>query len=149
MTPESFNFIPALPEIFLLSMICVVLLVDLFVRQQQRMLTYALTQISLVGTALLVVCLYQQSVTIIFNGSFIWDPIAGLFKLFILGTSIFAFVYARDYIKTRQIPESEYYLLGLFSILGMLVLVSAYSLLTIFLGLENYFLKRSILLMMM
>lgn len=136
MTPESFNFIPALPEIFLLGMICVVLLADLFVTQKQRWLTYSLAQLSLIGTAALVGYLYQLPKTIIFDGSFIWDPIASLFKLFILIVSLFAFIYARDYIKSRQIAEGEYYLLGLFSILGMLVLVSAYSLLTVFLGLE-------------
>lgn len=136
---ETFNFLPALPEIFLLGMIGVVLLADLFLPQQKRCLTYLLTQLALVGTACWVLYLpylYGHPTAIIFDNSFIWDPIAGLFKLFILVVSIFAFIYAHDYIKTRSMPEGEYYLLGLLSILGMLVLVSAYSLLTLFLGLE-------------
>lgn len=138
MIATNFNFICALPEIFLLGMICVVLLVDLFVPQKQRLLTYTLTQMTLLGVAILVIGLYKQPAQITFYGSYIWDPLAGLAKLFIVGSSIFAFVYARDYIKTRQILEGEYYLLGLFSILGMLVLVSAYSLLTLFLGIELF-----------
>ena len=48
----------------------------------------------------------------------------------------FAFAYAREYIEARKIPVSEYYLLGLFSILGMSIMVSAYSFLSIYLGLE-------------
>ena len=38
--------------------------------------------------------------------------------------------------ETRKILRSEYYLLGLFSVLGMSIMVSAYSFLTIYLGLE-------------
>lgn len=127
---------PAAPEIFLLIMTCVIMLVDLFVKQRHQLLTYVLTQLTLIVTAILVIRLYASPITTIFAGNFVWDPIAGILKIFILGTSLFAFVYARDYINTREIPRGEYYLLGLFSVLGMLVLVSAYSFLTVFLGLE-------------
>lgn len=130
------NFIPALPEIFLLSMICIVLLVDLFISQRNRLLTYGLTQFTLLGTLFLVLYLLPKSSTIIFGGGFIWDPLAALLKIFILGTSCFAFVYARKYISERNVPQGEYYLLGLFSVLGMLVLVSAYNFITLFIGLE-------------
>lgn len=129
------NF-PATPEIFLLAMTCIVLLADLFIQQEARLLTYILTQITLVMTAGLVLHLYFTPRVIIFNGSFIWDPIAGLLKLAILAIGFFIFVYARDYIQARKIPLGEYYVLSLFSILGMLVLVSSYSFITLYLGLE-------------
>jgi len=44
--------------------------------------------------------------------------------------------YAREYITSRKIARSDYYLLLLFSVLGMLVMISAHSFLTIYLGLE-------------
>ena len=46
------------------------------------------------------------------------------------------FLYSRDYIKARDINKGEYYVLGLFGMLGMMIMVSAHSLLTIYLGLE-------------
>lgn len=130
------TYLLVLPEIFLLSMICVIILVDLFVTQKQRILTYVLTQFTLVATAGITLWLFQQPEALIFNDSFVFDHIALTLKLFMLVISIFAFLYARSYINERAIPQGEYYILGLFSILGMLVLVSAYSFITLFLGLE-------------
>ncbi len=47
-----------------------------------------------------------------------------------------AFLYARDYLQDRKLFKGEYYVLGLFAMFGMMVMVSAHSLLTIYLGLE-------------
>jgi NADH-quinone oxidoreductase subunit N len=46
------------------------------------------------------------------------------------------FVYSTDYLKRRQLLKGEYYVLGLFATLGGMVLISAGSLLTLYLGLE-------------
>jgi NADH-quinone oxidoreductase subunit N len=45
-------------------------------------------------------------------------------------------VYAFGYLRDRDLLKGEYYLLGLFATLGMFVMISGYSLLTIYLGLE-------------
>src|SRR5688572_14377330 len=115
-----------LPEIFLVCMTCLTLLVDLFVPQKQSSVTYFFVQLTLVVTTLLVVFLSNQPSSVMLNGSFIWDPIAAILKIFILGISFFVFVFSRNFIRERPIPQGEYYILGLFSILGMLILVSAY-----------------------
>lgn len=125
-----------LPEIFLVCMTCLTLLVDLFISQKQSSITYFFVQLTLVVTTLLVVFLSNQPSSVMLNGSFIWDPIAAILKIFILGISVFVFVFSRNFIRERPIPQGEYYILGLFSILGMLILVSAYNFLSIFLGLE-------------
>lgn len=126
----------AFPEIFLLSMTCLIILVDLFVHQEKQTLTYALTQIALLGTTVFVLLFFKQPASVLFHGGFIWDPIAAVLKVFILLISFFVFLYSRNYIREHGMPQGEYYILGLFSILGMLVLVSAYSFITLFLGLE-------------
>lgn len=130
------NLILVLPEIFLLAMTCVVLLADLFIKQRQHTFTYFLTQLTLMITAIMVLGLFPKPEAIIFNGSFVSDHIALVLKFSILVIGIFCFVYARPYIQERNIAQGEYYILGLFSILGMLVLVSAFSFVTLFLGLE-------------
>ena len=45
---------PAYPEIFMLAMACVILLADLFVRDEHRGITYMLTQLSLAGCAVVI-----------------------------------------------------------------------------------------------
>lgn len=130
------NLIPALPEIVILAMACIALLVDLFLKPQQRWITLAIVQLALIIASIITLKLFSSPTTYTFNGMYVHDQIASLLKLFIYISSIFAFWYARQYIKERNIHEGEFYVLGLFSILGMSVLVSASSLLVLFLGLE-------------
>jgi len=46
------------------------------------------------------------------------------------------FFYSYDYLKEHELIRGEYFVLGLFAVLGMMVLVSAHSMLTLYLGLE-------------
>ena len=129
---------PAAPEIFMLIMASVILIVDVFMSKRFKHVTYLLVQLTLGATFLIVLAQFNGFPTpfLTFNDSYIIDKLAILTKLFILTTSIFAFVYAKQYIQDRNIGTSEYYILGLFAVLGMMVMASAYSLLTIYLGLE-------------
>lgn len=131
-------FSVALPEIFLLCMASAILLIDVFITKRYRIATYVLVLVSLFVTFLLVLKQYQEypNPIITFTGNYVLDKLAVLVKIFILITSIFAFIYARQYLKERNISRSDYYILGLFAVLGMLVMASAYSFLTIYLGLE-------------
>lgn len=130
------NFQPAVAEIFLLTMCCVVLLVDVYLPASKRGITYILTQLSLLIGAYLTLSLPMNETVITFNGSYINDPMALVLKLFIYLVSFLAFLYARQYLVDRGIYRGEFYVLGLFAVLGMLVMVSAHSYLTIYLGLE-------------
>lgn len=136
MTFTAPNFTPAIPEMFLLAMTCLTLLVNLYVSDKHRKVAYYLAQLALLGTAVLSINQYSLASEITFNGSFIHDRLSDVMKLFIYLTGFGAFFYSQHYVKQRDIPQGEYYVLGLFSILGMMVLVSAYSFLTIYLGLE-------------
>ena len=130
------DFQPAVAEIFLLTMACVVLLVDVYLPASKRGITYVLTQLSLLIGAYLTLSLPMTETVITFNGSYINDPMALVLKLFIYLVSFLAFLYARQYLVDRGIYRGEFYVLGLFAVLGMLVMVSAHSYLTIYLGLE-------------
>lgn len=131
-----FNFTLILPEIFILVMICIIMLVDLFVAQRQQTLTYALTQLTLLGAFILSLCLYNLPGTVDFSGLVIHDQLGTILKLIIYITSFFVFLYSRNYFRQQNMGGGEPYLLGLFSILGMMVLVSAHNFLTLYLGLE-------------
>lgn len=136
MTLESLNVAIALPEIFLLSMACLILVVDVSLPQKRRNVSYVLTQLTLL-IALLLVLLNQTDVRVlVFNDMFVQDAMADVLKLFILIISFGVFVYSREYLQQRNIFKGEFYVLGLFSIVGMMLMVSANNLLILYLGLE-------------
>jgi NADH-quinone oxidoreductase subunit N len=130
------NLTPALPEILILVMACVVLLVDLYLKDTQRDLSYWLTQVTLLAVWIVTFSLQSDGRTLSFNGLYVADTLANILKLFIYVIVAAVFVYSRQYLKDRSLFKGEYYVLGLFSMLGMMVMVSAHSFLTIYLGLE-------------
>src|SRR3990167_4159458 len=128
----------ALPEIFLLCATCLILLCDVYFSKKHHLITYCLVQFTLVITFFLVFLQFKEysDPIITFSGNYIFDRLAAIAKLFIYLFSFFAFIYAREYIQSRKIASSEYYLLSLLAVLGMSIMASAYSFLTIYLGLE-------------
>jgi len=136
MTLESLNIAIALPEVFLLSMACLVLVIDVYLPNEKRNFTYVLSQLTLLVTFALVLGNQTDSRVLAFNDLFVQDAMADALKLFILIISFGVFVYSREYLQARNIFKGEFYVLGLFSILGMMLMVSANNLLMLYLGLE-------------
>ena len=139
MTPSGFalpDLLPASAEIVLFGMACVVLVVDVWLPERYRRLTYQLSQASLAGAVLLVLATFPETRVTTFDGTFVADPMAAVLKAFILVVSAFGFFYSRVYLEPRGSMRGEYFVLGLFAVLGMMVLVSAGSFLTLYLGLE-------------
>ncbi len=130
------DFIPAIPEIFVLTMACVVLMVDVYQREQNRLIAYFLTQATLVGGLILTISLHTTTPEFTFENTFVKDSMADVLKSFIYVTAIVVFLYSREYLSERNLDKGEYYVLGLFAVLGMMVMVSAHSMLLIYLGLE-------------
>lgn len=130
------SLMPVMPEIFLLSAACIVLVVDLFLTKRTRLLTYGLSMATLIGTIAVTVWSGGGEAQVIFDGSYIRDPMSDLLKVSLLIVSGFAMVYAKDYLLQQEIYRGEFYTLGLFAVLGMMIMASAYSFLTVYLGLE-------------
>jgi NADH-quinone oxidoreductase subunit N len=127
---------PVLPEIFLLAAACLILVVDLFLSERTRLVTYGLTLGALIGTVFLVQYAAGPATEIILYGSYVRDPMSDVLKTGLLLVSLFAFVYAKDYLREQGMLRGEYFVLGLFAVLGMMVMISANSFLTAYLGLE-------------
>lgn len=126
----------AAPEIYLASAICVVLLVDVFLRQEQRGFTYLLSMLTLVGAALVSMLSMIQQPTVTFSGSFISDPAAGVLKMIAYMVVALVFVYSRNYLEEHDLFKGEFFILSLFGLLGIMVMISANSMLIMYLGLE-------------
>ncbi len=136
MTFVAPDFSPALPEIFIVAAACLVLVIDVFLPREQRQVTYLLSQITLGVALVLTMADFAGEPVLTFHGHFIRDPMGDILKVGIYIAAAAAFLYARDYLQDRELFKGEYYVLGLFGVLGMLVMVSAHSFLTVYLGLE-------------
>jgi NADH-quinone oxidoreductase subunit N len=126
----------ALPEIIILVTACLALLAELFLRARYSSIVLSISAVGLLLAAGVSLLYLGQYPIVILNGLFVSDDMAQLMKVFILISVLLCFVYSRDYMKERQIPISDFYVLGLFSTLGMMTVVSAHSLLSLYLGLE-------------
>ena len=127
----------ALPEIFIAAMASFILIIGLFLPEKRRDTTcFWLSVLSLIATAVLIIVDFSTTSVAALNGLYVRDPMADLLKLAVCLTSAAVFVYSSDYNRQRDIFKSEYYVLGLFSVTGMMVMISASHLLTLYLGLE-------------
>jgi len=126
----------ASPEIFLLAATCLVLLVDLFLDDRQRWQTFVLSLAALAGTTWVVARTGVDVRTVGWHGTYVSDPLAGLLKVVACGAVGVAFIYAYGYLQKRGLLKGEFFTLGLFALLGIMVLVSANSLVTLYLGVE-------------
>ncbi|MCK5719132.1 MAG: NADH-quinone oxidoreductase subunit NuoN [Thiomargarita sp.] len=133
---ENLNILWLLPEIVLTTMACLILIMDAYLPDNLRHLTYQFTQGTLVGVALLVIATSPETTVLAMNDMFIADPMSGVLKFFIATIVFVVFIYSRQYLQDRNILKGEYFVLGLFATLGMMIMVSGHNMLTIYLGLE-------------
>jgi NADH-quinone oxidoreductase subunit N len=140
MTHADFlSHLRALPEIVLLTATCVVLILDVYSKDERRRLTYWAAQATVLLCFLSTLYVFVESEgtrRIIFSGMYVSDVMAHLLKLVCYVAVSAALVYSRQYLHDRMLLRGEFFTLLLFSLLGMMVMISAASFLTLFLGLE-------------
>lgn len=127
---------PAYPEIFLLLAVCVILVSDLFIKDENRIVTYGLTQAALVGCIFLTITWSTSEPLTTFSGLFVDDLMSDVLKLFVLISVMIVLAYSRAYIASRGMFKGEFFALVLFAALGMMIIISANNLLVLYLGLE-------------
>ncbi len=131
------NWAAVTPEIVLLTMACVIALVDLFVTDEQRAPTFWLTQASLAAVALLHLLRLDSAQSVYaMQGMVVSDPLGHLLALFATIAVMITIGYARAYIGAREMLKGEFFTLSMFSLLGVCVMVSANNFLVVYLGLE-------------
>ncbi len=125
---------PANTEVIVVLTACLGLLQNLFLGDKWPRGSYL---IALGGLVLAFFSIdFSAETHFAYHNLMISDMLAHLLQAAILIAAFVAFVYSRLYVDDRNLPRGEYYVLGLFSVVGMLVLVAAHSLLTVYLGLE-------------
>jgi NADH-quinone oxidoreductase subunit N len=132
----SLDFAPALPEMALLVAACLVLLVDLFLPEERRAISYWLTQLGLLAAAWLSLAVFHEQPILALGRMFIADELADVLKFFSYVSVSLMLFYSRSYLTARGLFRSETFVLALTALLGITVMISANSFITLYLGLE-------------
>ena len=135
------NLIPALPEIFLACVAMALLMLGVFQKSTRseevkttRLITY-LGVTTLILTIMLVLTVTGVR-TLAFGGLFVADGFAGFFKVLVLIASGLALIMSKNYLERQGIARFEFAVLILLATLGMLMMISANDLMSLYLGLE-------------
>lgn len=130
------DFSPANAEVFVAAMACAILLIDLWLKDSNRIIVHVLALATLAGAAAFTVMNGSNERVIALSGSFVTDGIGNLLKLVTYLAVAVTLVYSRQYLRDRALFRGEYYVLALFGMLGIMVMISAHSFLSLYLGLE-------------
>jgi NADH-quinone oxidoreductase subunit N len=134
---NAMNWLVIGPEILLLALACVVALVDLFVTHPQRRLTFWLTQLSLAAVALWHWQLLDDGASFYaMQNMVVGDPMGHLLALVATLSVMVTIAYAQPYIAGRDMLRGEFFVLAMFSLLGVLTMMAANNFLVVYLGLE-------------
>ncbi len=130
------DVMPAAAEIFVAIAACVLLLADALGGARARSMLFVLTIAALAGAAWVSSAVAVPGREVILSGHFVADPMGTVLKLFAYGAAAVTLLYSRDYLVRRELLKAEYLVLALFAVLGIQVIVSAGSFLTLYLGIE-------------
>jgi NADH-quinone oxidoreductase subunit N len=132
----TLDYMPVMPEIVVLVGACVILLVDAWLDDSRRHVGYWLSQLTILVAACVTVRTMDSVPAHVFYNMVVDDPVADVLRfLSFVAVSIVLF-YSRTYLMARGLFRGETFVLILFSMLGMQILITANSFLTLYLGLE-------------
>ena len=134
--PTLADLVPLGPEIFVCGAAFALLMIDLFLSDQRRGLTHFLALFILAAAAVLTARDMATAPVFGFADLFVRDTVGDVLKIAVYVVAAASFVYAKPYLQDRGLFQGEFYVLGLFAVLGMMLMISAGSLLTLYLGLE-------------
>ena len=131
----TFDVLPALPELFILVS-ALGLLVFGVVRDEDagRFMT-PLAALALV-VALILVLGRDMRPALTFGGHFVFDGYAAFLKVIIYASSAAALIMGRGFMRDQKVDRFEYPVLALFATLGAGMMVSANSLIALYMSLE-------------
>ncbi len=135
--PAVTQLLPLIPELVLVGAAFGLLMLDLFLKDSQRVFTHVLSVLALLLVAGLIACgVGVGDDTSVLNNMFVRDTMADVLKISTCLISAVALLFVWPYLRERGLYKGEVSVLVLFAVLGMLLLISAGSLIMVYLGLE-------------
>ncbi len=129
------DFYPAAAELFVVAMSFVILMAGTFIKDSKR-LPYYLTQVTLLGAAVITLQTMNGQIGFTFSNMYVDDLMGDVLKLMVYVSVVIVLLYSRAYNDDRKLDTTEYYMLALYATLGMMVMIAANHFLTLYLGLE-------------
>ncbi|MEK6614189.1 MAG: proton-conducting transporter membrane subunit, partial [Candidatus Binatota bacterium] len=130
------NLTPLLPAAEVLLTALTVLLLDLFLRDEEKGLLAWISVLGLAIAAGIIVILWGSQEGA-FQDSYLLDGFSLFFSQFFVGVALITVLSSAHYLKETGIRRGEYYALLLFSAFGMILMAAANDLILFFLGLET------------
>jgi len=125
------------PDTLLMAAVVVAWLNDTFIGPAGRRTTYYIALLSSVIAGIWFAAnAFDPTPHYFFSRMFVADPFANAMKAVVsLGYGV-SILYSRKYLEDRDLFRGDFFLLGMFSLLGQLVMISGNNFLTLYLGLE-------------
>ena len=133
--PSAAELLPLLPELVLVGGAFVLLMLDLFLSESQRVVTHLLAIALLLATAWLAAA-GTGGQGVVLGGMFVRDNMSDVLKTGACVLTALALVYAWPFLRQRGLYKGEVAVLMLFAVAGMMLLISAGNLVMVYLGLE-------------
>ena len=126
-----------LPDALVMTGLVVAWLNDTFTGPSGRRTTYFIALLTTVIAGIwFAVNAFDPHVYYYFTRMYVIDPFASAMKSVVtLGYAV-TIVYSRKYLEDRDMFRGEFFLLGMFSLLGQITMISGNNFLTLYLGLE-------------
>lgn len=129
------NYLYIFPEIIITSALCFIIVLDLFLPSRLKYISYYLIQFSLIFCAYYIYSHFSYLNT---NVSQLYDTsiFSNTFKIFILLSLAIIFYYTAVFLRYFNIYQTEYFLITMFGLLGMMIMISSQNLILLYLGIE-------------
>jgi len=133
--PFDVDYHAIAPELIVSGTILLVLVADLLLRPDRKWLSMVISFLG-VAAALVVELTLVGDLRTSFDGTYVNDAFAVLFKTFFLSVALVVLLLSLRYFRDGRYYQGEYYFLLLSSFLGMLTISSSRDLLMLFISLE-------------
>lgn len=136
MTGEIPNLIPVMPEIVLAIGAMALLMLGVFQGDKSYSQISGLSMLLMLVAAVVMLVNVGADRELTFGGMFITDGFAVFMKILVLAGSIATLVMSGSFMKQHKIAKFEFPILIVLATVGMMVMISANTMLTLYVGLE-------------
>jgi NADH-quinone oxidoreductase subunit N len=131
---NSLDFYYIIPLLSITSLSLFVLILEILFKGKTNLIFWV-SLVGVIGSILITINYYNVN-GIAFNGMVSSSPFSNFFNLIILIAILLTILFSKEYIQKSGANFGEYYILILFSAIGMMLMVSSRDFMTLFLGIE-------------
>src|SRR5438094_3544196 len=131
--PFAQNLLAVLPEVVILTSATLILIIDLFIDDERRHITYWLTQLALLIAVCDTLKTMQLDIVKAFHNMVVDDMLADLLRITSFVAVSLMLFYSRSYLLARGLFRGDTFVLTWFVMLGFQVMIAGISCLTLLL----------------